>query len=323
MAGSPISSCETAMFFQRLALVVVGTIAITVLTCTWVFSDRLAFQDPWALQDEFEEGDWEGPNDIQPPSIRKLIADARRDGTAPESVKALTKVLKHPNGSVRIAAAWALGKIGLNSVASLPDLERVVFDDDDQQVRDMAEDAIDRISVKATGLDAADNDADPFWSGRSLVGHTREFRRRDLQENEEAFVAAQEADIGLKALMAAMKDSETKVRSEAILAIGKMSTDKALPAVPALIDALNDAESDVRGPAATVLGRMGKKAKLASTGLTSLLADSDRNVRCAAALALSRIGKDASEAVPGLLKMAKSDDKYVQSLRLLCPGRPR
>ena len=130
------------------------------------------------------------------------------------------------------------------------------------------------------------------------------------------------ADPRVKAFIDALRDTESSVRLQAALELGKLG-DKAVPAIPDLMDALKDKEVDVRGAAAMALGRMGSQAKPAVTALGSILTDSERDVRCAAALALSRIGKEARPALPKLKDMAKGGDKLSQIYALWRFGRAR
>ncbi|MBD2472408.1 HEAT repeat domain-containing protein [Nostoc sp. FACHB-145] len=73
-------------------------------------------------------------------------------------------------------------------------------------------------------------------------------------------------------------------------------------AVPALIIALKDEDTDVRSSAANALGNIGKDAKSAVPTLITLLKDKDDNVRSKAVNALGNIGIDAVSALIIALK---------------------
>jgi HEAT repeat protein len=281
------------MFFLRLSMIAIVTIATTILGSVWMFGSRstVAHGAPYVLSEEDTE---DNQKDL-PITIAILVARAQAEGPAPAVIQALTSALKHQNADVRRAAAWALGKIGANALTAWPDLDKL-RGDADEKVRDTVGLAMGRIAKKAFGESTQDDD-------------------KNWPTPKDLFAVAsqpQDPDAAVKALAEALKDPDASVRQTAVQTLGRMG-EKAVSAVPALAEVLKDKEVDVRGAAAMALGRMGKKARAAAPGLADLLADPERDVRCAAALALSRIGKEgASGAVPSLLKMLKSEDKYVQ-----------
>ncbi len=83
-------------------------------------------------------------------------------------------------------------------------------------------------------------------------------------------VAQEDVSSRVQALIEALKDTESYVRSaatEALAAIGP----EAKAAVPALIEALKDPESDVRSGATQALGQIGPEAKGAVPALIEAL----------------------------------------------------
>jgi len=66
-------------------------------------------------------------------------------GATPETVKVLVQALQDKDLFVRRDAAWALGELGLEARAALPDLWRAL-NDSDSQTRGMADKAIERIT---------------------------------------------------------------------------------------------------------------------------------------------------------------------------------
>jgi HEAT repeat protein len=88
---------------------------------------------------------------------------------------------------------------------------------------------------------------------------------------------------------------------------------EAEPAVPALVNALWDEESHVRSSAAEALGRIGPGAKKAVPALVALLQGeaAEDHVCSATAEALGLIGPAAEPAVPVLREKLRHGDVYV------------
>ena len=70
--------------------------------------------------------------------------------------------------------------------------------------------------------------------------------------------------------------------------------------LPALIAALKDGDTRVRGAVAQAIGEIGPKAAPAVPALVALLADPDEGPRSAAAIGLRGIGPSARGALPAL-----------------------
>ena len=102
-------------------------------------------------------------------------------------------------------------------------------------------------------------------------------------------------DDKVKLLIKDLKNPDAFVRSEAVLALGKIGE----KAVPALIEALKDTDKYVRLHATRALGKIGQGAspevlKLIIPALTEALKDTDKYVRLHATRALERIERITS-----------------------------
>jgi HEAT repeat protein len=125
--------------------------------------------------------------------------------------------------------------------------------------------------------------------------------------------------VAIKPLLAAMKDSSPRVRSNAASALAGFGP-AAKEGVPALTTALDDKDSGMRAGAALTLGRIGPEAKAATPKLIELLraepkAGEPKNlfedvVRRNAAMALGRITRGTDVAVAPLI--AALDDKGLE-----------
>jgi len=111
------------------------------------------------------------------------------------------------------------------------------------------------------------------------------------------------------ALIAALKDSDSRARCAAAEALGdrESGVPAAKEAVPALIAAIKDSDRRVRRAARKALRKIGPAAKKAVPALIAALNDGDANVRRAAAYALGKTGPAAKEAVPALIAALKNN----------------
>ena len=304
------------MFFIRLAVIGLATLAITVVACEWAFKDRSSAgqtDDRGMLEKQRDGADPEDTHQDYPLTYEhvvgltydELVALQKQTGSAPPAmIEPLTKAPKEPNYLVREAAAWVLGKTGAKSITAIHNLDRACYDSE-MSVSEIAERARERIIAKFIGS-VTDEDDDELWSsdpgtkrplnrgtgigsnrfdstGDQRFGGSVSLLHYPFGPVQLAIVAAdkQDPDAAVKLLIEVLKDPDASVRQSAIQELGKKG-DRALLAVPALTETLKDKEVDVRGAAAMALGRMGKKAKSAASGLAAILADTDRDVRCAA-----------------------------------------
>lgn len=263
-----------------------------------------------------------------------------------KSSDAWRKELNSTDASVRRSAAFALGRLGDDARDAVPDLVRLLGDDE-TKVRDMAASALGDI---ARAL--ADGNAEEWQqSGGMLV--------KLLQDDPSARVRRSAAyalgAFGPRAggaeeyLMHALGDAEPAVRQNAAWALGQIGVhDKKV--VATMCELLRDKNALVRRDAAGALGSIGKAAESAGgplialvkseadtvvkkTALDSLahlagpehadsakelgplLKDNDPEIRLGSAIVLARIGGEAaSRALPVLRKGLKDADAHIQEL---------
>jgi HEAT repeat protein len=173
----------------------------------------------------------------------------------------------------RRSAAFALGKLGGQSLDSIPLLVQALKDSD-ATVRDAAAYALGEICAS-------------------------------LGEKPNAINQWDRTGPALMAVLA--RDGDAYVRRSAAFALGNQGRNAA-PAQEILLKALDDRDAIVRQQAARALGRIGDVEPAAVVRLCSTLADPDPLVRRDSALALNQIGRPAARpALRPLLDRFKVD----------------
>jgi len=268
-------------------------------------------------------------------SVREAALSALRK-MGLKAVPALIAELKDSNSSARKFAAEALGKIGPAAKEAVPALI-AALKDSEWNVRDSAEEALEDIGPAAKkavpALIAALKDSD--WKVRKFaakaLGEIGPAAKKavpalialhsDWIDREAALSALRKMGLeAVPALIAALKDSDRKVRESAAKALGDIGP-AAKEAVPALIAALKDGDRFVQSLAAKVLGEIGPAAKEAVLALIDAQKDSDRKVRESAAEALEDIGPAAKEAVPALIAALKDSDRKIRKFAAEALGK--
>jgi len=238
------------------------------------------------------------------------------------AVGALRRLAVDPARGVRGAAVRALTALGAAAAPALPELTRLI-EDEDLAVRQLVADALgtiqeepeDRVAALIHLLD------DPIPSVRlaalQAIGSCGEEAFAAvpallslLQDSEEsireaaAVALSQIGTLGPQAtprLVAGLRSRDNLVRARAAEGIGLIG-EAAASTVPALLEALRDPNDRVRGRAAWALGRLGAAAKVAVPALVAALADQDFRVSAQAAEALGALGPAAGLAEPALLR---------------------
>jgi len=112
----------------------------------------------------------------------------------------------------------------------------------------------------------------------------------------------------IPALTAAMKDTDSSVRSAAAMALGNIPGDMRVT-IPALIDALQDKDETVRTNAMRSLGTIGQSPELAVPALVGgLKREIPGDARESASEALIKFGPAAKPAVPALIALLNEND---------------
>jgi HEAT repeat protein len=189
--------------------------------------------------------------------------------------------------SNRRSAAFALGRMGIAAVYTIPDLARRISSDPDAGVRDMAAAAVGDIVLSMKGYSPSEQ-----WKAAG------------------------------KTLEDALAHDDPRVRRSAAYAIGSFGKVGA-PAVSSLKKVLRDKHACVRQNVAWALGRIGAAADATTVAdLCDLLADGNPLVRRDAAAALKTLGETASPtifkaAAKPLLDLVKTEgDEVVRKTAL-------
>ena len=242
-----------------------------------------------------------------------------REGPLPrEGLAAVLEALEAEEGTVRAAAAWALGTVEAPSAPVVDALAGRLRRDAVPMARVAAARALAGAGEASRPLVPAlfealgdDSETVRHAAARALA----RLGPRDLDvsllasalDSEDAYVRGFAAwslgNLGPSAREAVPKliealqhDDTERVVATALARIGPAAAE----AVPALAQALHEADAGRRWRAARALGRIGPPAASAAEALTAALRDPDVGVRLHAARALGRIGPGARTAAAAL-----------------------
>lgn len=213
---------------------------------------------------KYTAAEWEGSPDAAHAAVKALVASERPRGGAGEA-------------GFRAEAVKALGNIGALSPNVVPELIRVLKDDNDAHVRTEAAHALGKIGEKA---ESAAKALTSVLSSKSAGDALRGEAARALAR------VAPRAPESAKALRTASDDSSGHVAVCAAEALWRVSASPA-HAVPALISRISD--KAVRGAAVQALCRIGPDAKAAVPALLTAAKDKDRLFHESVVMALRRI----------------------------------
>ena len=215
---------------------------------------------------------------------------AEGDSVDARTLAALLGALDDSVASVRLDAAYALGR--LEATAAAAALGTQLRRDPDPAVREMAAWALGQIqSHESTGQLAA-------AAGRDASEKVRLMAIWALGQIEDS--------AAVPGLVTALGDASAEVRGRAAWAIGTIQPGRA---PQALIAALRDASAAVRLRAAWALGKI--EDAQAAPGLLALLSDTSSEIRHAAIWALGNM--DAPAAHQALLDALKNPDPEVRA----------
>jgi len=258
------------------------------------------------------------------------------------------KELTHRDASVRRSAAFALGRMGENARSAVSQLVRLLQEDADAGVRDMAASALGDIARALKD----DNVAVWFKSSRILMQRLTDDSSERVRRSAAYALGAfgPQAAGAAGPLIKALSDDKASVRQNAAWALGQIGEAAGAAAVSKLCACLRDPDALVRRDAAGALGSMGKAGEKAARSLIDLVqgesdtvvkktaleslvhiaspeqADSARNlrplledkdpeVRLSVALVLARVGgAEAVSALPVLRSALKDAQPHIQEL---------
>ena len=280
-------------------------------------------------------------------SVRSAAAEAialvgRLDGVATDT---LVEGLISPDNVVRAQTAQALGTIGAAAVEAAPALVEAMTDSNDR-VRAKAVEALGKIGESAAaaavpGLVRALRDQDNWVSAKAAealgqmgesddatiaalvrsLGHLNpEVRRNAALALGNLGAAGSAAGTG-RALEEAARDEDGGVRSQAILALGRIG-----PSTPASVEAVlagfQDADPLVRAAAVVSVGWWGEPNEAISSGLAPLLEDANDQVKVEAIKVLPRLAGGTPVVIDGLCRRLLDDDSVrVQAHAALALGK--
>jgi HEAT repeat protein len=212
--------------------------------------------------------------------------------------------------AVRRRAAEMLGDVGdVDDTQVIDTLAALALNDDDDEVRAMAVDALSELGQEALEqLLAKDAGIDPGSTDWTAV---RAFSKALDSDRPECRMAAASAlgrigdDDAIRPLVSRLEDSDPRVRERVCYALGRVGHPQA---VDALNKRLDDEHERVRSAAADALGGIGTSRALAA--LLEMLDDENAGIRRVAASALGNAG--SAQPVPDLVGALEDEHDAVR-----------
>jgi HEAT repeat protein len=209
--------------------------------------------------------------------IQLLKALAMIGTPARAAMPALVSQLRHPDGTVRLAALRAVLNVADGTVLEAHPAFTDLLKDREPEVRRLSVLCLASSSQPLPGLLHALDDAESAVQSEAL----RSLARLPRLPAE-----------ALPPLLARLKDASSVTRCGATRALARLG-ERGGPAVSALTAALYDTSADVRAAAAQSLGALGPLARAAEAELKALRRDRHEPVRRAAAEALAKLQSEA------------------------------
>ena len=240
-------------------------------------------QTPQGPSWDHKRREWEGDTNDESRAISIDVWNWLCGNHSPSELEAsgdaastLVEVLQDESETVRLNAAYTLGKMGQAVVPVLIDAMRKET----------------RASIEETTAKPPDNlhgtnpTAGCAAQALSAIGSQAVPALVETLDDEHWWVRAMTADVLTK--------------------IGQPAAD----AVPALMECANDEHWWVRRNAIEALGTIGSCSSDTTPLLVDAVRDEDYRVRRNAALTLAKLGQPADEAIPGLVEMLEDENRY-------------
>ena len=209
----------------------------------------------------------------------------------PAAVAPLKEALKHYDESVREAALYSLDE--LQAESALPDIARVMLEDNDQYVRWRA--MMVMKSIK---------------EGSEVEAITRALRdpgaEAKARRNAASFVGDLKVDSALPLLVTAFEAKDENLRWRAVEAAGKIGNPAARKAIEGK---LKDPSRDVRMFAISSLAELGDEASVPP--LAAMLSQKSPEIKKNAIRSLRKIG--GASAAAAVRNMLTDPDKYIRA----------
>jgi HEAT repeat protein len=231
--------------------------------------------------------------------------DRHLAGHATASVPDLIRNLESTDAKARAKAAETLGDKGPEAKPAVRALLKVVNNDNDDLVRRLAQEALDKIGA-------------PDKVELSFLRDALQSARPQAR----AYAAAALGQIGSEArsavpdLLKVIKDSEASVRQQATRSLGRIGADSKETVFPSLQEALKDKDANVRVAAAEAIAASETLASSDVPLLLEMLKHKDMEAQAHGARGLGRLARHAKAAVPALREAFKSPDRGVRRAAL-------
>jgi HEAT repeat protein len=268
----------------------VETVRVEAALALWLITqnDEIAFP---VLFEVLSEPIAKGESNEKRESREKAALSLGQMGKkAAGAVAVLIETTKYNDTRVRLAAAYALGKIGPSAKLAIPALIQML-----RNGECMSLPKGERASAARALADLGPN-AIP-----ALV--------KSLQESD--YNIGPPAQSAVPGLAEALIDPDKDVRSEVLKALSAIGLESK-KAVPAIADALRDREAEVRMIAAELLGKLGPEARQAASALRVTIEDTDAHVCVQAAISFWQVTQTKEVSLPVLQSGLKNNKASVR-----------
>lgn len=238
---------------------------------------------------------------------------ARLGSPLPSQLKEIKPLLSDSRWTLRRAAAQAIGGMGAKGRGALAELIEAAGDPD-SDVRQAVAAALREIEALAGDFPVLVRALKSRRPGARIVAIQR------LQACARKTVIVRESPRELPHFLAAMEDSEWRVRREACRAIASLG-ERGVSAFLPLFDRSFDLDSDVRQAARSALAAVGAPRAAAIPGLIKRAADARWSVRRKAIRALGLLVNDNRAALPAILKANGDSDNDVRTAAVAALAR--
>lgn len=217
-----------------------------------------------------------------------------------EAVPELTGALQSSRPSVRLGAATALGKIGLDSRDALPKL-LVCLSDEDPAVARAAAEGLPRLGPPG-------KESVPILKAALK---SKEPAVRLYAVNTFGALGADAQAKALADLIGCLNDTDEKVANASAADLKDYAPDADADG-PVLVSVVKDGKGNARAFGVLKLSLIAAKVKGAVPALTGTLKDPSTETVNLALLGLGKLGEAAASSVPVLLEISNSEDKSVR-----------
>ncbi|NEP89882.1 MAG: HEAT repeat domain-containing protein [Okeania sp. SIO2C2] len=295
-------------FLRKWRFLLLLLLVLLVVNLGHVRADEKSPPEDWQLQGMLAALDDSDP-DVLVEALKKMSEYDLKSPVEipPERIERIGKLLSDEDSDVRIAAATAVGNLGLEAKQYIPQLQQL-FSDKNWRVREAAVEAVGNMGLEAKQFipQLLQLFSDEHSSVREAAARAVVKIRSDAKQL-------------IPQLQQLLNDDNWRIRKAAVEAVGEMGSE-AKEFIPQLQQLLSDEDSDVRRAAAWAVGSMGSEAKKFIPQLQQLLSDEHSSVREAAATAVGNMGSEAKEFIPQLQQLLSDEDSDVREAAATAVG---